>query len=66
MPGMSGLEVTQQLGARGRQIPSVFVMAHADGEVVRHGSAAARSQCSQYMRTSRCQFALMQGVVGER
>jgi len=30
MPGMSGLEVKQELRARGLRIPTVFVTAHAD------------------------------------
>ena len=40
MPGMSGLEVIQQLRARGLRIPTVFVTAHADGEVAQHLVAA--------------------------
>jgi len=40
MPGMSGLEVKQQLGARGLRIPTVFVTAHADDVVEQHLVAA--------------------------
>jgi FixJ family two-component response regulator len=40
MPGMSGLEVKQQLGVRGLRIPTVFVTAHADDEVKQHLLAA--------------------------
>ena len=40
MPGMSGLEVKHQLGARGLRIPTVFVTAHADDEVQPHLLAA--------------------------
>jgi len=40
MPGVSGLEVQQQLRARRLQIPTVFVTAHADDEVERHLVAA--------------------------
>jgi FixJ family two-component response regulator len=39
MPGMSGLEVKQQLAARDLRIPTIFVTAHADDEVERHVSA---------------------------
>jgi FixJ family two-component response regulator len=40
MPGMSGLEVQQELAARGLRIPIVLVTAHADDEVGQHVSAA--------------------------
>jgi FixJ family two-component response regulator len=40
MPGMSGLEVQQQLQARGLRIPTVFVTAHAVDEVAQHLMAA--------------------------
>lgn len=40
MPGMSGLEVTQQLRARSLRIPTVFVTAHADNEMAQHVVAA--------------------------
>ena len=40
MPGMSGLEVKQQLGARGLRIPTVFVTAHGDDVVEQHLVAA--------------------------
>ncbi len=33
MPGMNGLEVNQQLAARGLRIPTVFVTAHAGDDV---------------------------------
>ena len=39
MPEMSGLEVQQQLAARGLQIPIVFVTAHRDDELGRHAAA---------------------------
>lgn len=41
MPEMSGLEVQQQVTARGLQIPIVFVTAHWDDDVVRHAAAGA-------------------------
>ena len=40
MPGMSGLEVQQELAARGLRIPIVFVTAHTDDEVGQGISAA--------------------------
>ena len=40
MPGMSGLDVQEQLRARGLRIPTMFVTAHADDEVARHVVAA--------------------------
>ena len=40
MPGMSGLEVQQQLQARGLRIPTVFVTAHAVDELAQHLMAA--------------------------
>jgi len=40
MPGMSGLEVEEQLVARGLRIPIVFVTAHGD-EQSRQSAAAA-------------------------
>ena len=39
MPEMSGLEVQQQVAARGLQIPIVFVTAHRDDELGRHAAA---------------------------
>ena len=40
MPGMSGLEVQQQLATRGLQIPIVFVTAHRDDQLGQRASAA--------------------------
>ena len=40
MPGMSGLEVQQELAARGLRIPIVFITAHRDAQVVQHATAA--------------------------
>jgi len=39
MPEMSGLEVQQQLAARGLQIPIVFVTAHRDDDLGQRASA---------------------------
>jgi FixJ family two-component response regulator len=40
MPEMSGLEVQQQLAARGLQIPIIFVTAHRDDELGQRAAAA--------------------------
>jgi len=40
MPGMNGLEVRQQLAARGLQFPIVFVTAHRDEDLGQGVSAA--------------------------
>jgi FixJ family two-component response regulator len=40
MPQMSGLEVQQQLAARGLQIPTVFVRVHRDDHLGHRASAA--------------------------
>jgi FixJ family two-component response regulator len=40
MPGMSGLEVKEQLTARGLQIPIVFVTAHRNEQLGRRAAAA--------------------------
>jgi FixJ family two-component response regulator len=39
MPGMNGLEVQEQVVARGLKIPIVFVTAHWDDELGRHAAA---------------------------
>ena len=54
MPGMSGLDVQQKLGARGLRIPTVCVTAHADDDVERHVFAAG---AIVMLRTNRCYFA---------
>ena len=41
MPGTSGLEVQERLRARGLRIPTVFVTAHADDEVVQQLAAGS-------------------------
>lgn len=40
MPGMTGLEVQQQLAVRGLEIPIVFVTAHRDDELGQRAAAA--------------------------
>jgi CheY-like chemotaxis protein len=54
MPGTNGLEVTQELGARGLRIPTVFVTAHAEDELEQHLVAAGRSRSSRNLWTMRC------------
>jgi FixJ family two-component response regulator len=66
MPGMSGLEVTQQLGVRGLRIPTVFVTAHADDEVEQHLLAAGAIAVLPKPVDQRVLLRLVQGVVGER
>ena len=66
MPGVSGLEVTQQLGVRGLRIPTVFVTAHADDEVEQHLLAAGAIAVLPKPVDQRVLLRLVQGVVGER
>ena len=66
MPGMSGLEVKQQLGARGLRIPTVFVTAHADDEVAQHLVAAGAIAILPKPVDQQMLLRLVQGVVGER
>jgi FixJ family two-component response regulator len=54
MPGMSGLEVQQQLQARGLRIPTVFVTAHAVDEVAQHLMAAGAIEILPNLWTSGC------------
>jgi FixJ family two-component response regulator len=57
MPGMSGLEVTQQLATRGLRIPTVFATAHADDEVKQHLVAAGAIAILPRPVDSECYFA---------
>ena len=66
MPGMSGLEVKQQLGARGLRIPTVFVTAHADDEVERHLLAAGAIAILPKPVDQQMLLRLVREVVGER
>jgi len=66
MPGMSGLEVMQQLGARGLRIPTVFVTAHADGDVGQHLVAAGAIAILPKPVDHQLLLRLVQGLVGER
>jgi len=66
MPGMSGLEVKQQLGVRGLRIPTVFVTAHADDEVEPHLLAAGAIAMLPKPVDQQRLLCLVQGVVGKR
>jgi FixJ family two-component response regulator len=65
MPGMSGLDVIQQLRARGLRIPTVFVTAHADGEVTQHLVAAGAIAILQKPVDRQRLLGLVQSVVVE-
>ena len=64
MPGMSGLEVTQRLRARGLRIPTVFVTAHADDEVRQHLLAAGAIAIVPKPVDQHLLLRLLQRVVG--
>ena len=66
MPGMNGLEVTQELGARGVRIPTVFVTAHADAEVKRHLMAAGAIAILAKPMDHQMLLRLVRTVVGEQ
>ena len=66
MPGMSGLEVKRQLQARGLRIPTVFITAHADGEVTQHLVAAGAIAILPKPVDHHMLLRLVQGVVGEQ
>jgi FixJ family two-component response regulator len=59
MPEMSGLEVQQQLAARGLQIPIVFVTAHRDDQV---GQRAASTGALAVLRKPLDQQELIHSV----
>ncbi len=66
MPGMNGLEVTQELGARGLRIPTAFVTAHADDEVEQHLVAAGAIAILAKPVDHQMLLRLVQTVVGEQ
>jgi FixJ family two-component response regulator len=66
MPGMNGLEVTQELGARGLRIPTVFVTAHAEDEVEQHLVAAGAIAILAKPVDHQVLLRLVQTVVGEQ
>jgi FixJ family two-component response regulator len=65
MPGMSGLEVKQQLRTRGLRIPTVFVTAHSDDEVTPHLVAAGAISVLPKPVDQEMLLRLLQRVVGE-
>jgi two-component system response regulator TtrR len=65
MPGMSGLEVSQQLRTRGLRIPTVFVTAHADDEVAQHLVAAGATAILPKPVNQERLLRLVRGLVGE-
>jgi FixJ family two-component response regulator len=65
MPGMSGLEVKRQLQARGLRIPTVFITAHADGEVTQHLVAAGAIAILPKPVDQQMLLRLVRRVVGE-
>jgi len=64
MPGMSGLEVQQQLQARGLRIPTVFVTAHAVDEVAQHLMAAGAIEILPKPVDQQMLLRLVQSVMG--
>jgi len=66
MPGMSGLELKQQLRARGLRIPTVFVTAHAGAEVRQHLEAAGAIAILPKPVDQQMLLRLVQSVVGEQ
>ena len=66
MPGMSGLEVKQQLGARGLRIPTVLVTAHTDDDVEQHLLAAGAIAILPKPVDQQILLRLVREVVSER
>lgn len=64
MPGMSGLEVQQQLQARGLRIPTVCVTAHAVDEVAQHLMAAGAIEILPKPVDQQMLLRLVQSVMG--
>jgi FixJ family two-component response regulator len=64
MPGMSGLEVQQQLQARGLRIPTVFLTAHSVDEVAQHLMAAGSIEILPKPVDQQMLLRLVQSVVG--
>ena len=65
MPGMSGLEVSQQLRTRGLRIPTVFVTAHADDAVAQHLTAVGAIAILPKPVDQEMLLRLVQRVVGD-
>ena len=66
MPGMSGLEVTQELRARGLRMPTVVLTAHADDEMTQHLVAAGAIAILPKPVDQQLLLSLMQRVVREQ
>jgi FixJ family two-component response regulator len=66
MPGMNGIEVKQELGARGLRIPTIFVTAHADEEMEPHLMAAGAIAILPKPVDQQMLLRLVQRVVGEQ
>src|SRR5262249_48684857 len=66
MPGISGLEVAQQLATRGLRIPTVFVTAHANDVVEQHIVASGAIAILPKPVDQETLLRLVRGVVGER
>jgi CheY-like chemotaxis protein len=66
MPGMNGIEVKQELGARGLRIPTVFVTAHADDEMEQHLMAAGAIAILSKPVDQEMLLRLVRRVVGEQ
>jgi len=66
MPGMNGIEVKQELGARGLRIPTVFVTAHADDEMEQHLMAAGAIAILPKPVDQEMLLRLVRRVVGEQ
>jgi FixJ family two-component response regulator len=64
MPGMSGLEVQQQLQARGLRIPTVFVTAQAVDDVAQHLMAAGSIEILPKPVDQQMLLRLVQSVMG--
>jgi FixJ family two-component response regulator len=64
MPEISGLEVQRQLRARGLQIPTLFITAHADDEVAQHVVAAGAIAMLRKPVDRETLLRLVRGVMG--
>jgi FixJ family two-component response regulator len=63
MPGMSGLEMKQELAARGLRIPTVFVTAHADDAMALYLMTAGAISILRKLVDQQMLLRLVQGVV---
>jgi FixJ family two-component response regulator len=65
MPGMSGLEVKQQLASRGLRIPTLFVTAHAADDVQPSPSTAGAIAILPKPVDQQMLFRLVRKVIGD-